>query len=357
MHYGKYIIVFLFIINTNVSGQTGSYFPDSAILKQRNIRILFYNVENLFDTYNDSIKNDDEFLPDKGKYWTKGRYYQKQKHISQVIVAIGGWYPPEIIGLCEIENRDVLNDLIQYSPLKKLNYRIIHKESPDRRGIDVALLYRKNQFIPISYKPIKIQYPFSPESTTRDILYVKGRTKLKDTLHVFVNHWPSRWGGQLETERKRMFTASVLKKETDSIFRANLHANIIIMGDFNDYPENKSLSSNLQAKKDLSKIQAGHLYNLSAYLQNNKGVGTHKHEGKWATLDQFIISGSLLSKTNSIYTTVKDIHIYNAGFLLEIDDNYSGYKTNRTYIGYKYHGGYSDHLPTFLDLMIRKSNE
>ncbi len=355
MQYGRYIITFLFIIyNISVFGQKPSNFPDSIILKPRNLRILFYNVENLFDTKNDSLKNDDEFLSDDGKYWTKGRYYTKQKNISQVIVAIGGWQPPEIIGLCEIENRGVLDDLVKYSSLKNIDYRIIHKESPDKRGIDVALLYRKNRFTPISYKPIEIRYPFSPGSTTRDILYIKGKTKQNDTLHLFVNHWPSRWGGQLETERKRMFIASVLKKEIDSIFRTNLHANIIIMGDFNDYPENKSLSIKLQAKKDFNNTQAGLLYNLSAHLQNKKGAGTHKHEGKWATLDQFIVSGSLLSDTNTIYTTVKDVHIYNARFLLESDDSYSGFKTNRTYIGYKYHGGYSDHLPTFLDLLIRE---
>ena len=355
MPYGRYIITFLFInCSISVFGQSPNNFSDSIILKQRSLRILFYNVENLFDTKNDSLKNDDEFLSDRGRYWTKGRYYTKQKHISQVIVAIGGWQAPEIIGLCEIENRGVLDDLVKYSSLKKINYRIIHKESPDKRGIDVALLYRKNRFTPISYKPIEIHYPFSPESTTRDILYIKGKTKQNDTLHLFVNHWPSRWGGQLETERKRMFIASVLKKETDSIFRTNLYANIIIMGDFNDYPENKSLSLNLQAKKNLKNTKPGHLYNLSAYLQNKKGIGTHKHEGKWATLDQFIISGSLLSYTNPIYTTINNVYIYNAAFLLENDDNYSGSKTNRTYIGYKYHGGYSDHLPTFLDLMIRE---
>ncbi|OQY05696.1 MAG: hypothetical protein B6I20_00725 [Bacteroidetes bacterium 4572_117] len=333
-----------------IFAQTKAPFPDSIAQKQRNLRILFYNVENLFDTENDSIKNDDEFLPDRGKYWTKGRYYSKQNHISQVIVGVGGWKPPEIIGLCEIENRGVLTGLVKYSALRKLNYKIIHKESPDKRGIDVALLYQNKYFIPLMYKPIEIHYPFSPTSTTRDILYVKGKTKKNDTLHIFVNHWPSRWGGQLETERKRMFVASVLKNETDSIFKININANIIIMGDLNDYPDNKSITNILMANKTFDKPKAGKLYNLSAYLQDVKHKGTHKHDGKWATLDQFIISGSLLSGKNNIYTTVNDVHIYDAGFLLERDENYSGFKTNRTYIGFKYNGGYSDHLPTFLDL-------
>ena len=349
----NFFLLIFFISFINTHGQANYHFPDSIILKPRQLRIIFYNVENYFDTYNDSIKNDDEFLPDKGKFWTKGRYFNKQKHIAQVIAGIGGWSPPELIGLCEIENHRVLSDLIRYTPLKNLNYKIIHKESPDKRGIDVALLYQKKKFSPISYEAIEIRYPFS-NSTTRDILYVKGQTTFKDTLHIFVNHWPSRWGGQLETEQKRMYVASVLKSKTDSILISNSSANIIIMGDLNDYPENKSISKVLQAKYNYDKIQNKNLYNLSAYLQNQMHIGSHKHEGKWATLDQFIVSGALLSQTNKIYTSLKDVHIYNAGFLLEADENYSGFTTFRTYIGYKYHGGYSDHLPTFLDLHSNK---
>jgi len=350
--YFRFLLAVL-VLHTNANGQMDYHFPDSITLKPRQLRIMFYNVENYFDTLNDSVKNDDEFLPDQGKYWTKGRYYNKQKHISQVVVGIGGWNPPEIIGLCEIENHRVLSGLIQYAPLKNLNYKIIHKESPDKRGIDVALLYQKKKFLPISYHAIEIHYPFS-QSTTRDILYVKGQTRQKDTLHIFVNHWPSRWGGQLETERKRMFVASVLKNMVDSIFKTNAQANIIIMGDLNDYPENKSISQVLKAKSSFNNIQNKRLYNLSVYLQDVKHIGSHKHEGKWATLDQFIVSGALLSGINTTYTSVDDVHIYNAGFLLEPDENYSGYTTNRTYIGYKYHGGYSDHLPTFLDLHSKK---
>jgi len=348
--YYKYISLLLFLSLTPVFIKAQTNFPDSIILKNRDLRIMFYNTENFFDTENDSIKNDDEFLPTQGKFWNRSRYYSKQKHISQVIAAIGGWSPPDVIGFCEIENRRVLDDFIRYAPIKKFHYKIIHKESPDLRGIDVALLYRPERFIPISYKAIEIRYPFS-NSKTRDILYVKGRTRQHDTLHIFVNHWPSRWGGQLETERKRMFVASVLRKNVDSVFQTNPRANIIIMGDLNDYPENHSISQTLRAKDTYDNIQPTELYNLSAYLQNVKHQGTHKHEGKWGTLDQFIVSGALLDKKNTIYTSLNDVHIYNADFLLEDDKRYSGYETNRTYIGYKYHGGYSDHLPTFLDLL------
>jgi predicted extracellular nuclease len=343
------ITILLAVLGSFFSLSAQNTFPDSIIQKPRVMRIMFYNAENFFDTENDSIKNDDEFLPTQGKFWNRSRYYTKQKHISQVITGIGGWVPPEIIGLCEIENRKVLDDFIRYAPINKFHYKIIHKESPDLRGIDVALLYRKGHFLPISYKAFEIRYPFS-NSKTRDILYVKGQTKQHDTLHIFVNHWPSRWGGQLETERKRMFVASVLRKKVDSVFQTNHRANIIIMGDFNDYPENNSIKNVLKANDQYEDIKADELYNLSAYLQNVKHQGTHKHEGKWGTLDQFIVSGALLDKKNTVYTSLNDVHIYNADFLLEEDKQYTGTATNRTYIGFKYHGGYSDHLPTFLDI-------
>ncbi len=172
-------------------------------------KIMFYNVENLFDTYDDSLINDEEFLPEGDRFWNNHKYYSKLNNIYKVIVAVGGWQPPAIIGLCEIENRTVLNDLVNNTPLVKFEYQIIHKESPDRRGIDVGLLYRKELFQPISYEAIPINFPNNPESKTRDILYVKGIAEKSDTLNIFINHWPSRWGGQLESEDRRLFVASV----------------------------------------------------------------------------------------------------------------------------------------------------
>jgi len=317
------------------------------------IRLMFYNVENLFDTKNDSIKNDDEFLPTQGKFWTPRKYYTKINQISKVITAVGGWDPPAIVGLCEVECRYALNSLVYYSALKKLNYKIIHKESPDFRGIDVALLYQEKKFNPILYKAIEIKFPFAPEKTTRDILYVKGTTKNKDTLHIFINHWPSRWGGQLKSEIKRTYVASVLKKATDSIFDTNKNAKIVIMGDLNDYPDNKSLTDVLQAKRKFENIKSNQLYNLAAYIQKNTKIGTHKHHGVWGVLDQIIISGSLFNKNNKTYTSKEDAHIFNADFLLTDDKSYLGKQPFRTYLGFKYIGGYSDHLPVYIDLFLK----
>lgn len=331
-------------------------------------RIMFYNVENLFDTFDDTLKQDEEFLPKGVKYWSEYRYYQKLNRIYKVIVAVGGWQPPEIVGLCEVENRYVLDGLVKYTPLSKFQYEIVHQESPDWRGIDVALLYLKNKFTLLNYKAIPINFPFDINRKTRDILYVKGITKKNDTLHIFVNHWPSRWGGQLESEQNRVFVASVLRNVVDSIFSINPDANIIIMGDLNDDPENTSILKTLNANTSYDNITNNELYNLSYYLKEKKNAGTLKYQGRWNIFDQFIVSGALISpapdnvgagksgsplrsdKQKSIYLTLDDAYVFKADYLLEKDETYIGYKPFRTYSGYKYINGFSDHLPVFIDL-------
>ncbi len=312
-------------------------------------RFMFYNVENLFDPFDDSLKNDDEFLPGQHKYWTWSKFQEKINNTYKVIVAVGGWEPPELIGLCEIENHFVLRELVEKSPFAAFNYRIIHQESPDHRGIDVALLFNPDKFQLLTDNYYSISFPFDTSLRTRDILYAKGIVQQEDTLHVFVNHWPSRWGGQLESEPKRLHVAQVLKNATDSIFSANPNAQIIITGDFNDTPENTSIRQILNANNELDVINNAQLYNL-CYRFSEQGLGTHKYQGKWAVLDQFIISGNLLQKENTLFCKPDDVHIYNPKFLLENDETYLGSKPYRTYIGYRFNGGYSDHLPIFLDL-------
>ncbi len=316
------------------------------------MRIMFYNVENLFDIYDDSLKRDDEFTSTGKKYWTKRKYKKKLNNISKVIIAVGQWEAPEIVGLCEIENRIVLEGITKRTALKKIPYRIIHKESPDKRGIDVALLYRKDKFTVIDYEALRVVFPFDANRPTRDILYVKGYNTKKDTLHIFVNHWPSRWGGQTETDRKRVYVASVLRKKTDSLFNVDINPKIIIMGDLNDYPDNNSLIKTLEAKTNFDNINNKELYNLAYYMQNVKGEGSHKYEGKWGVLDQIIVSGILLDKNQKLRTSPDDAHVFNAPFLLERDENYTGYRTFRTYIGFRFHDGFSDHLPVYIDLKI-----
>lgn len=310
---------------------------------------MFYNCENLFDIYNDSLTNDDDFTPDGVMNWTYSKFKKKLTDIYKVIVAVGKKKAPDIVGLCEIENRFVLEQLTKNTPLKKIDYRIIHKESPDKRGIDVALLYNKKNFTPISYKAIEVKFPFSPESTTRDILYVTGELKNRDIVHIFVNHWPSRLGGQKKTERKRMHAAKILRSHIDKIFSEMPNANIIIMGDLNDCVDDKSLTEVLKAKNNINNPYTQNIYSMSYLLEKKKHEGTHKHEGVWRIFDHILVSGNLLNPNNSTVTTTKDSHVYKAQFLLENDKKYSGTKVKRTFTGRKYNGGFSDHLPVFID--------
>jgi len=321
---------------------------------EESYKVMFYNVENLFDTFDDTLKKDEDFLPKGNHFWNNYKYYTKLNQVYKVIMAVGEWNPPAIIGLCEIENRKVIDDLTNKTPLVKFQYKIVHKESPDRRGIDVGFLYREELFTPITSEFLPINFPNNPKSKTRDILYVKGITNTSDTLHVFVNHWPSRWGGQLESEERRVYVASVLKSKADSIFNKNTNSNIIITGDFNDYPDNKSIKEILSANQNFDSISNNQLYNLSTHLFKTKNIGTHKYQGEWGVLDQFIVSGNLLNSNNSIYTSTEQVYIFNKEFLLEPDKSYFGFKPNRTYIGFKYNGGYSDHLPTYLILNFNK---
>ncbi|PKP10397.1 MAG: endonuclease [Bacteroidetes bacterium HGW-Bacteroidetes-4] len=325
----------------------------NKIEQERLVRIMFYNVENLFDTEDDSLKMDEEFLPDEIRNWSKYRYYQKQNQLSKVITAVGGWSPPELVGLCEIENRNVLNYLTRQSSLYVFGYQIIHQESPDARGIDVALLYQPKSFRPVSTEFLAIDYPLNKRKT-RDILYAQGILPNHDTLHVFVNHWPSRYGGQLESEENRIYVAGRLKQKTDSVLQNNPQALIVIMGDFNDEPNNTSLLKTLKALPAYDSLQTKQLINLSYELRYTKNQGSHKYQGQWTLLDQVIVSGGLLSKSKKTYTTSDKLTIFRAPFLLEPDEAYLGDKPFRTYVGLKYNGGFSDHLPVFIDLLTKE---
>lgn len=315
-------------------------------------RVMCYNVENYFDCIDDSLAHDEEFLPGGMRGWNYSRYVQKQYNIARVIVSADSWEPPEIIGLCEVESHKCLFDLIK-GPLKNLHYRFSHFESPDARGVDVALLYKPESFKPFLEEPLTITFPDSPHSKTRDILYVAGIVRATDdTLHVFVCHFPSRLGGELESEGKRVHVAQILKSKVDDIFTSQSDANILIMGDFNDYPDNKSMMQVLQAiSPETDSFDSKQLFNLMLPL-HKQGTGTHKHDGEWGALDQFIISGSLLKKDNRLFTRLSDVHIHKPEFLLEDDTKYLGQKPFRTYVGLKYHGGYSDHLPIYVDFNI-----
>lgn len=310
------------------------------------IRVMFYNVENLFYPTDDSLKNDDEFTEDGMRYWTFARYFDKIAKVSKTAIAIGEWEPPAIIGLCEIEEIRCLEDLVYNSPLKAFNYKIIHQESADNRGIDVALLYRPEHFELISFHAYQLDFP-SDSRPSRDILGVKGLVG-KDTLHLFVNHWPSRYGGQLATASKRDFAAETLRAKYDSILNIDPNAAILAMGDFNDHPDDPSMFEILRAKKNIEDMKDGDFLNL--IWQYEFKSGTHKYQHEWGILDQFVVTNGLIQGSSGLKTGLENAFIYEVEYLLEGEKDGVGKKPNRTYIGMKYHGGYSDHLPIFVDI-------
>jgi hypothetical protein len=317
-------------------------------IENKGIRIMFYNVENLFFPTNDSIKRDDEFTPKGDKYWSWKRYDQKIRNVAKTAIAVGEWEAPAVLGLCEIENIDCLNDLVNKSPLKAYKYEILHYECGDNRGIDVALLYRPEFFNLIGSKPFVLN--FGPDSRpTRDILYAKGIVNEKDTLHLFVNHWPSRYGGQLVTAPKREKAAETLKAIYDSLLVDDPKANIIAMGDFNDHPDDVSMKDILKAKIDTVNLQPDDLVN--SMWQYTKTGGTHKYQHVWGVLDQIVLSQNLVFSKNNLYAGLPTTQIFKADWLLEKDD--VGMRLNRTYIGFKFHGGYSDHLPIYVDVLFK----
>jgi hypothetical protein len=314
----------------------------SGLCHAQQARIVFYNVENLYDTRDDSLVKDEEFLPDGDKNWTYGRFRCKIVRIYQVLVAMGRGEMPAVVGLCEIENRSVLDELIYDTPLSKLNYRVIHRESPDARGVDVALLYRPDLFHPDSAEWLHV--PLSTGETTREILHVTGRL-WDDTVHFYINHWPSRYGGAGTSTTKRLAAAATLAASAKQVLMLDPEARIIIMGDFNDEPGDESMQS---VNKILENDASGGSFSLINLSDNHSFAGlegTIKHQGVWSVFDQVLVSTSLINGSEGLKVVNEKAEIFTADFLVEKDETYTGFKPFRTYMGPGYHNGFSDHLP------------
>lgn len=320
-----------------------------SVQAQQQFRVMEYNVENLFDCRHDSLKNDKEFLPESPKGWSYNRYQDKLKKIAKVILAASHEQVPDLVGLCEVENEYCLDGLTRYSPLRDAGYCYVMTNSPDERGVDVALLYQPATFRLIGSQYISIPYKEINRRPTRDILHVTGRVVSGDTLDVFVCHMPSRSGGEVKSEPYRLFTARHLRQAADSVMRVRKTPHVIIMGDFNDYPSNRSIAEVLGAVKPGRKIQKTTLYNL----MDGKEGGTYRYRGEWGILDHMIVNGMMLNKKSRIRTNYKEARILTFPFLLEEDERYGGDTPYRTYWGKRYHGGYSDHLPIAVDLYIK----
>lgn len=309
------------------------------------VTFMFYNTENLFDSENDSLTSDDEFTAQGLRRWNKGRLWKKANRIAKVILAAGQWNAPAFVGLCEVESYEVLDQLVTKTPLSAYQYKVIHKDSPDSRGIDVAFIYRPELFKPFDYKAIALKDPSNPGFDTRDILRISGILNNWDTLHVFVNHWPSRYGGLMETITYRMLAAKTLNQSVQEVFAHWPKAMIICMGDFNDTPEDESLRMVLKAQKADSKELSGEMVNLS-WDWMALPVQTLKNKYSWQVFDQWIVSDYFIA--NTVGMMYKGAEIFAAPFLLEPDKKYGGVKPKRTYVGFKYQEGFSDHLPILL---------
>lgn len=311
--------------------------------------IAFYNVENLFDIYDDPEKHDEWFLPTSETRWNEEKYERKLDRISEVISEIHKDHPI-LVGMVEIENKQVLRDLVAEDEIEKSEYSIITENSPDERGIDVALLYNPSFFKYKDHEAITIDLPREPDGSidyTRDILYVKGELQ-NDELHVFVNHWPSRREAIEIAEPKRMFVAQVLRNRINDILENDPMAKILVMGDFNDYPDSRSIRETLRAKGTKG-ITDGELYNLAAILDNDD-QGSHFYKGDWGMLDQMMISKGFLNPETGIGIKGNALKIFKEKFILFKHPKYKTWQPNRTYSGPKYHGGYSDHLPIYIKL-------
>lgn len=321
------------------------FFLNKVIAQKPEVKeyiVMFWNLENYFDTFDDPATSDNEFTPFGDKFWSWKKFIAKRNNIAKVIISTGksdsegNVNYPTLVGLAEVENRFVLEQLVRSTPLSMVNYGIIHRDSPDERGIDVAMLYKKNLFRPLSIEFIYVHLPDS-SLKTRLILYVKGVFEDLDTIHVFVNHWPSKFGGEQASRPNRQAAAITLKDKCDSVYKQNSRANILLMGDFNDTPDSDVF-------KELNKFE-----NMSSDLFAN-GEGTIKYNGKWELIDQFFISYNLLNKAEPIMCEKSAMKIYSPAFLFETDKEYMGTKPRRCYTGPRYNGGISDHLPIILTI-------
>ena len=305
--------------------------------------VMFWNVENYFDTYDNPSTTDEEFTPTGDNRWGRARFEKKRDDIAKTILLAADQYGdlPALIGLAEVENAFVLQELLEETPLARTQYKYIHKDSPDSRGIDVALLYREELFTPLETKYIGFSFP------TRDVLYTKGVVNGLDTLHIMVNHWPSKRGNETSSGRKREYVSLKVSHVVDSILLGNPAANIVLMGDFNDTPASSPLKN------------LGQLTNLAKWADGAEG--SYKYRESWSMIDQFLVSDNLIKEESSIKEkneafrpqwiyTHRGMEIFAPEALFAEDATYMGVKPKRTYSGPRYLGGISDHLPVVFKL-------
>ncbi|MDX5348683.1 MAG: endonuclease/exonuclease/phosphatase family protein [Hymenobacteraceae bacterium] len=348
MKYGIKTIGCLFLMGSLFACKRQPAASSATADKQHTI--AFYNLENLFDTTDDPAIQDEEYLPESELEWDNLKYNAKLLNLSSVIEKLGDENGPELLGVCEVENKKVLEDLAATPALYNHQYDIVHYDSPDRRGIDVALLYKKNIFKPLQHRSLRVSFP-DPEMLSRDMLLVKGMLA-GDTVFVFVNHWPSRRGGAEASEINRVTVAKVLRHNVDSLLSLNPKSNIIIMGDFNDEPSDVSISQTLKAVKQPEGATTGSLFNAFAEIQE-QNRGSYMYRGQYDMIDQIIMSQALLNNGKSLQHVPGSASIFMPERIQETDPKYKGAPL-RTFAGKKYLGGFSDHFPVYIHVRVNK---
>ena len=344
------------------------FVPIKTVRAQDPIRVAFWNMENFFDPFVDSTKTYNAFTEDGMQHWTKSRFYRKRNNMYKAILAMSENRPLGILGMCEVENEYVLSALFEQTPLKKHNYRWVHYEGPDKRGIDPAIVYSIDHFQLVESAVFPYYNPEDTAYHSRDILYAKfvavgpstlrqaqgsGTSAAADTIHVFVNHWPSRYSGELETVGSRSCSAAILRAKVDSIVAAapeGYQPKVIMMGDLNDCPTDPSVYDVLRARHP-SEWEKGCLINLFGKNDGLDFEGTLKHQADWQIFDQIIITPGVMGDGEGLHYQEGSARIFHAEFMLEDDEVYHGKKLFRTYVGPKYFGGFSDHLPVYIDLI------
>jgi hypothetical protein len=348
-----------------------------AFAQNEPVRVAFWNMENFFDPFVDSTKIYNAFTEDGMQHWTKTRFYRKRNNMYKAILAMSENRPLGILGMCEVENEYVLSALFEQTPLKKHNYRWVLYEGPDKRGIDPAIVYSLDHFQLVESTVFPYYNPEDTAYHSRDILYAKfvavgggvstgsttanakvpepveGPTQYTDTIHVFVNHWPSRYSGELETVGSRSCSAAILRAKVDSIMAVateGYQPKVIMMGDLNDCPTDPSVYDVLRARHP-SELEEGCLINLFGKNVGLDFEGTLKHQTDWQIFDQIIVTPAVMDDREGLHYKEGSARIFHADFMLEDDEAYHGKKLFRTYIGPRYFGGFSDHLPVYIDLI------
>jgi len=336
---------FLLLFSTSTTAQEKKQYQVSCV--------GFYNLENLFNTVDDPNR-DEEYLPNGRNNWTMEKYNHKLENLSKVLEDLGKDVSPDgcaIIGVAEVENRGVLEDLVAQPKLKNRNYKIIHYDSPDRRGIDVGLLYQEKYFKVKKSISYKLTFPDDTAYYTRDQLIVSG-TLMGEDVNVIVAHWPSRRGGEQKSEPRRIQAAQLGRKIIDSLYNDNPNAKILYMGDLNDDPVNRSVMEYIKAKGKMAKVKKKEFFNPMWHFYK-KGYGTLAWNDAWNLFDQIMVSKAFLNGTDYSTLSYYKAYVYRKPYLLQTEGRFKGYPL-RTSAGGQYLGGYSDHLPVYIVLIKEK---